>query len=288
MQLFVRDKQFYRTVVKIAVPVVLQSLITIGVNMMDTLMLGKYGEFQLSGSSLANEFINIFQIMCMGMGYGAAVLTAQYWGQKHITGLKKIVTIMLRVCLCISMLFTLATICFPGQIMRIYANDSNVIKNGIRYFEISAFTFIPTGISLTLTAIMRSVREVKFPLIVSILTFFVNIFFNWMFIFGKLGAPELQIVGAAIGTLIARLFEASMIGGYFFFKDKKIQYRIRDFFGNCREYYGKYIRFCVPVLISDSLLGFGNTAVSIIIGHLGPSFTAANAIIFEPFISNNI
>ena len=63
MQLFVRDKQFYRTVVKIAVPVVLQSLITIGVNMMDTLMLGKYGEFQLSGSSLANEFINIFQII---------------------------------------------------------------------------------------------------------------------------------------------------------------------------------------------------------------------------------
>ena len=76
MQLFVRDKQFYKTTVKIAVPIVLQSMITIGVNMMDTFMVGKLGEVQLSATSLANEFINIFHIMCMGMGYGAAVLTA--------------------------------------------------------------------------------------------------------------------------------------------------------------------------------------------------------------------
>ena len=89
MQLFVRDKQFYKTTVKIAVPIVLQSMITIGVNMMDTFMVGKLGEVQLSATSLANEFINIFHIMCMGMGYGAAVLTAQYWGGKGYSVVKK-------------------------------------------------------------------------------------------------------------------------------------------------------------------------------------------------------
>lgn len=281
MQLFVRDKQFYRTVVKIAVPVVAQSMITIGVNMMDTFMLGNFGKYQLSGSSLANEFINIFQIMCMGMGYGAAVLTAQYWGQKDVHGLKKIVTIMLRLCLVISTLFSIATFCFPDQIMSLYSNDSEVIHNGILYFRVSAFTFIPTGISLTLTAIMRSVREVKFPLIVSIGTFFVNIFFNWIFIFGHLGAPRLEITGAAIGTLIARLFEATLIGGYFLFKEKRIGYRIHDFFGNCKAYYKRYVSYCVPVLISDSLLGIGNSAVAVVIGHLGASFAAANAIIAQ-------
>ena len=74
------NRAFYSAVLRIAIPVILQNLITIGVNMVDTLMLGQYGETQLSGSSLANEFITIFQILCMGMGGGAAVLTAQYWG----------------------------------------------------------------------------------------------------------------------------------------------------------------------------------------------------------------
>lgn len=87
--IIVRDKQFYKTVALIAIPVIFQSLITIGVNMTDTMMLGKMGEDQLAGSSLANDFINIFQIMCMGMGYGAAVMTARHWGSKDIKALKK-------------------------------------------------------------------------------------------------------------------------------------------------------------------------------------------------------
>ncbi len=77
-----KDKSFYKLVLTLALPIVMQNMITIGVNIMDTVMLGSYGEVQLSGSSLANDFINIFQILCMGMGSGAAVLTAQYWGKK--------------------------------------------------------------------------------------------------------------------------------------------------------------------------------------------------------------
>ena len=281
MQLFVRDKIFYRNVVKIAVPVVLQSLITIGVNMMDTLMLGSYGELQLSGSSLANEFINIFQIMCMGMGYGAAVLTAQYWGAQNIAAFKKVVTIMLRICLVVAALFSVVTFMFPNAIMSIYTNDAQIIEKGCLYFRISALAYIPTGISLTLTAVMRSVREVKLPLITSIVAFFVNIFFNWVFIFGKLGAPEMQIQGAALGTLIARLVEMSVIGGYFLFVDKKVGYRIRDFFRKCSDHLRLYFQYCIPVLISDTLLALGNSAVSVIMGHIGASFVAANAIVSQ-------
>ena len=81
-RLFVRDKQFYKTVFMMALPVVLQNMITIGVNMLDTIMLGAYGEIQLSGASLANEFISLYQILCMGIGGGAAVLTSQYWARR--------------------------------------------------------------------------------------------------------------------------------------------------------------------------------------------------------------
>ena len=195
MQLFVRDKNFYRNVVALAVPVVLQNLITIGVNMMDTVMLGSFGELQLSGSSLANEFINIFQFMCMGMGYGAAVLTAQYWGAQNLTAFKKVVTIMLRLCLVIGLIFSIVTCAIPQVLMGIYTNDPGIIEMGARYFRISALTFIPTGLSLTLTAVMRSVRQVQLPLITSIVAFFVNIFFNWVFILGILARQEWRLPG---------------------------------------------------------------------------------------------
>ena len=118
-KLFVKDKQFYKTALMLALPIVLQNMITIGVNIMDTVMLGSYGEVQLSGSSLANEFINIFHILCMGMGGGAAVLTAQFWGKKDIASLKHAVTIMMRICLSLAAIFTVVTVVAPSFIMSI-------------------------------------------------------------------------------------------------------------------------------------------------------------------------
>ena len=279
MGLFVRDRQFYRRVVLIASPIIMQNVITIGVNMMDTIMLGKYGEIQLSGSSLANDFINIFQILCMGMGCGAAVLTAQFWGNDDPDSVKKTAAIMLRFMFAIASLFTLAVIFFAPQIMSIYTNDAAVIEKGTIYFRWSIPTFLLMGISLTLTQVLRSIGTVKIPLRSSIISFFVNIFFNWVFIFGHLGMPEMQIAGAALGTVIARVVETVIIGGHFFFTDEKVRFRIADIFRPAGDISSRFFKFSLPVMASDSLLGFGNTAVSIIVGHMGAAFTAAYAIV---------
>ena len=278
-KLFVRDKQFYKTALMLALPIVLQNMITIGVNIMDTVMLGSYGEIQLSGSSLANEFINIFHILCMGMGCGAAVLTAQFWGKGYTKSLKHAVTIMMRICLSLAVLFTIATIAAPSFIMSIFTDDPEVIEKGRIYFLWSTPTYLLMGISLTLTLILRSVRKVMVPLWTSIICFFVNIFFNWVFIFGHLGAPEMQIAGAALGTVIARVVETSIIAVYVFKVDKSIGLRIRDLFGSCGGLLRTYLKYSIPVLISDGMLALGNTMVSIIIGHISTEYVAANAII---------
>lgn len=278
-KLLVKDKQFYKTALMLALPIVLQNMITIGVNIMDTVMLGSYGEIQLSGSSLANEFINIFHILCMGMGCGAAVLTAQFWGKKDLKALKSSVTIMMRICLTLAVLFTVVTVLAPSFIMSIFTDDPAVIEKGRIYFLWSAPTYLLMGISLTLTLILRSVRKVMVPLWTSIICFFVNIFFNWVFIFGNLGAPEMQIAGAALGTLIARVVETGIIGIYVFKVDKSIGFRVRDLFGSCGGLLKTYLKYSIPVLISDGMLALGNTMVSIIIGHISTEYVAANAII---------
>lgn len=278
LHFFIKDKEFYKKTAIIAIPIALQSLITIGVNMMDTIMLGSMGEVQLSASSLANQFITLFHIFCMGIGMGANVMTSRYWGMRDIHSLHKTITLMLRVCLGFSLVFTLLTLFFPAQIMAIYTNDAAMIEAGVRYLRWLWPAYLLLGFSLTCTIVLRSVGQVKIPLYCSIAAFFVNIFFNYMFIFGKFGAPRMEIEGAAVGTLISRAFEFCFICGYFFFVDKKMNYRIRHMFMKCSDLLGEYIRVGLPVLVSDGLLSLGTSAVAMVMGRIGSSFVSANAI----------
>ncbi len=276
--LFIKDKAFYTRVARIAIPIALQGLITTGVNMMDTIMVGAVGETQLSAVSLANQFINIFHIFCMGIGMGASVLVARYYGMKDNASLKKTVSIMLRLCLALSLLFCVATVLFPRLIMLIYTTETDIITYGIRYLKYSIVSYFFLGLSVTCTIVLRNVGQVKIPLYTSIAAFFVNVGANYVFIFGKFGAPKMDVAGAAVGTLIARVFEFSIICGYLFIKDKEIGFRIKDILKPVGKLWQEYIRISIPVLVSDGILALGNNSVAMVIGRLGKNFVAANAV----------
>ncbi len=262
----------------IAIPITLQSLITIGINMTDTMMVGALGEVPLSGAALANQFIMVFQICCMGIGMGASVLTSRFWGMKNQDALRKSITIMLRICLGFALLFSLATFLVPEAIMRIYTTDPDIIQEGIRYLKWAVPGYLLLGLSLTSTIVLRSVGQVRLPLISSVCAFIINIFFNYLFIFGNFGAPQMGIEGSALSTLIARIVEFSLICGYLFLVDQKIGYRLRHLFMRCQDILKEYIAIALPVLVSDILLALGNNAVAMVIGRLGVSFVSANAI----------
>ena len=278
MQLFIRDKQFYKKLVIFALPISLQSLITVGVNMADNIMLGQLGEAGMSAATLANNFISIYQIMCMGLGMGASVLVSRFFGMKNLTNMKKAVNIMFRMEFIIATLFALFTAILPAQIMGIFTTDSQVIADGVGYLLISIPCYYLNGYALTTSLMLRSVGKANVPLVSSICSFFINIFFNWVFIFGNLGAPEMGVNGAALGTLIARVVEFSVTMGFLFFKDQHIHIRPKDLFMKVGDLVPEYIRISIPVLISDTLLGLGNSAVAVVMGHIGKAFVAANAI----------
>ena len=267
-----------KTMAKIAVPISLQSLITVAINLADTVMLSGCGDIQLSAATLAGNFINIFMICCMGIGMGASVLTSRFWGMKDRLSLKRAVTIMLRFTFIFSMKFTLATIFVPSLIMRMYTGNAETIAYGVTYLRWLLPTYVAMGFSLTCTVVLRSVGQVRIPLISSISALFVNIFFNRVFIFGNLGAPKMHIAAAALGTLIGRIFELFFICGYFFIFDKRIAYRIKDVFMKCSALLKEYVRISIPVLISDGLLALGNSAVAMVMGRIGDAFVSANAV----------
>ena len=278
MTIFVKDKKFYKTLVALALPIALQSLITVGVNMADNLMLGQLGESGMSAATLANNFISVYQIMCMGLGMGASVLVSRFFGMGDQLNMKRTVNIMFRLEFAFAALFSVVTALFPSQIMHIFSKDEGVVAAGVGYLLISIPCYFLNGYAVTTSLMLRSVDRANVPLIASIFALFVNIFFNWMFIFGNLGAPEMGVNGAALGTLLARIVEFSITMGFLFWKEKNIGFRFKDLFMPVGELLPDYIRICIPVMVSDGLLGFGNSATAAIMGNIGATFVAANAI----------
>ena len=167
---------------------------------------------------------------------------------------------MLRITLGLAAIFALLTLFVPSTLMKMYTSDSEIIRLGDVYFRWSVITYFFLGTGLVSTIVLRSVGQVKLPLYVSIGAFFVNLGANYTFIFGKFGAPRMEVAGAALGTLIARLFEATMILGYLFFKDKNIRFRIRDLFMKTGSLLGEYIRISIPV--STRILGRARDSLS--------------------------
>ena len=275
----IRDKNFYRKILSIMLPVALQQAINIGVNMMDTVMLGSFGEIQLSASSLANQYYNCFTILCMGIIGGSSILASQFWGAGDKEHVWETFNMALRLSLGVSVVFAIITFFFAPQIMRIYSSDPDVIEQGVRYLNVTVFVFALHGTSLVATQLMRSVGKAQLGLFVSIVSFIVNVGANYIFIFGKFGAPRLEIAGAAVGTLIARSVEFLLAFVYILHLDRDLGLRVHHLMCSPSGHlYRNYFRLGAPVLISDSLLGIGSTMVSVILGHMGTVAVSANAI----------
>lgn len=272
------DKAFYIKLIKIALPITLQSVLTTSVNLVDTIMLGSLGETELSSSSLATQFIALFVYLCMGISMGASVLTSRYWGAKDKNSLRKTITIALWFTIGLALVFTVFNFCFARQIMEMYSNEGPVVEGGTVYLKWSTVTYLLMALSTVISNILRSADLAFVPLAASTISFLVNIGAEYIFIFGKFGVPAMGIAGSAIGTVIARIIEVTIICGYFFHKDKRIGYRVRDLFCKCGDLFGEFLRICVPVMFSDGLLGVGDSVLAMIMGRIGSQFVAANAI----------
>ena len=276
--MFVRDREFYKKVLTIAVPITLQSLITFAINMMDTVMVGKLGEIPLSAASLSGQIFFITTILCFGIGGGGSVLTSQFWGKKDKESISKTLSIILKLNIIVGVIFLALSLFIPDKLLMFYTDDINVIRAGVPYLKLVSIMYplfcITTGISV----IFRTVSQIKISVIANSVAFVLNVFFNWIFIFGKFGAPALGLSGAAIGTVIARVVECSIMVGYLFFIDKKINFTFKSLLGFDKEIFKKYIKTGINVLISDAILVAGLTSLTMILGRLGPEMIAANSI----------
>lgn len=278
---FIINKAFYKKILLILIPVVLQSCINQGVNMMDTIMVGQLGDAAIAASSQANQFYSLFQIFCMGLSAAGLVLTAQYFGAKDMDTVRRVFDMLLQLLIVLGAIFSVLTLLFPEQIMSIYVpGKTEIIKLGAQYLRVTAFIFIPHGIALVMSNVARSVGNAKLGLYVAILSFAINIGANYVFIFGKLGFPAMGVMGAALGTLVARIVELVVCAVYLLKFEKVLKYRpTRLSKLPSAALFQEFKRLGLPAIISDALLGFAGTAISMIVGRMSEEVIGAWAIV---------
>lgn len=272
-----QQKGFYKNFFNIYVALVLQNIITISVNLADNVMLGAYSETALSGAAAVNQIQFVYQQLLLALGDGLVIFCSQYWGKKQTGPMKKIAAIAMYAAIFIAVVLFVLVSFFPYQAVGIFTTDGPIIEAGVSYLNVIRFTYLFFAITQILLATMRSVETVKIAFQLSVMTFFVNCGINYVLIFGHFGAPELGIVGAAIGTLTARIMEIIVLIFYIKKKDKKLQIRLSDYFSLDKQLAKDYTKITAPMVFTQGLWGVNTALQTAILGHMTATAIAANS-----------
>ncbi|MDR7855256.1 MATE family efflux transporter [Tissierella sp.] len=269
------DKVFLRNMLKIALPVMIQNLITSSLNMVDTIMVGKLGEVEIAAVGIANQYFFFFTMILIGLCGGCSVYISQYWGKKDFTNIKRVLGLGLVSVLLVSIIFMAVGFINPEKIISIFNKDSTVIDLGGKYLFIVLFSYIFTAVTFIYSYSLRSIGNTLAPLIVNIAALLCNVFFNYILIFGKFGAPALGVEGAAIATLIARVVEAIALV-FLVYKDNGVfAAKLRELKDLNLDFFKKSYRIILPVLLNDVLWAMASLIYSVVYGRMGTGATAA-------------
>ena len=274
----IKEKTFYKSFMILALSLALQNLLTYGVNMMDTLMLGRYSQNAMGGVSLCNQIQFLLQMLVGGAGEGAVVMGSQYWGKKKLEPIPHIIGVALRFGGALAVLLFILVCGWPTRILQLLSNDPAVIAEGAKYFSIIRFTYVIFTITNILVASLRSIGVVKIGYMISGSTLVINVCLNYLLIYGNLGFPEMGVRGAACATLIARCVELLIVIWFLKYKENVLNLNLRKLLHIDTSYVRDYMKVSLPVLINQALWGVAQMVQTGILGHLGGDVTAANAI----------
>lgn len=263
-----RPKSDYKNLFALMLPIILQNLATSSLGLADTLMVGVLGQNELAGLAQANVVFFVIQLFTFGIQSGCAVLISQYWGKRDIKTINRVMGMGFYT----SLIFTVAVssvICFfPKAVMSLTTNDPDIIVCAARYGKTVAYSFVLNSITMVYLGAQRSAENPRLGMTVLTSSMLVNIFLNWVLIFGKFGAPAMGLEGAATATFISRIVEIAMVLFYIIFIDKRLPLDLKKLLVPGRVICADYIKYATPVVINETLWGFGYSMYSVIFGHM--------------------
>ena len=279
----VKDKNFYKMLLFLGLPVAFQSLVSLSVVFLDNVMVGNIPnntEVMFAGVTQANAITTLFAFFIKGLSGGAALMISQYWGKKDTDRIKTVFSIIFTIGLSLAATISALIFFFPKGAMSIVTSSQEVIDAGAEYIRIVCFSYMFYILTETFVTMLRCVEIVKISLFLSVVSFFVNLSGNYLLIFGNesLHIPALGVRGAAIATVFARIVEFSIVMAFTFKIQKRIAIKIKDLFRHDRLMWLDYAKYGLPVMFGDTQWGLVGLFRAVIIGRLGSFMMAANGI----------
>ncbi|NLW52978.1 MAG: MATE family efflux transporter [Tissierellia bacterium] len=270
------DREFIKKVLVVALPMVVQQLLTSSVNLLDNLMVGQLGGFAISAVASTNKYLMVALFGMMGLGAAANIFLAQYHGARNIEKMKESFRYSIVSSMTITLIFVAFGLLATDSIIGFFSDSPELLELARDYLPIAAITMIPQTISYSVQSSMRSVGNTKIPLISSIISLVGNGIFNYILIFGHFGFPALGVTGAALGTLIARVLELAFLLAALKVNDFEFKTKVSRIFSISRNIIYDITKKAIPLFINE--LGWAGGMAMLFKLYASSSLTALAAL----------
>lgn len=273
---FYRDPDYFRQILRIAVPIAVQQLVTSSLNMASVVIIGQKGEVAVAAVGLANQVFFLLNLVLFGVGSGTAIFTAQLWGKRDVPNIRKVLGLALKLQAGAALLFFGLAQFIPSQLIGIYSTDARVIEAGAEYLRAFSWSFLFFAVTFAYAFTLRSTGNARLPVMVSIASLVVNAALTYGLVFGALGLPTLGILGAAWAINIARGLEMlALLVMTYRQPDSPAAATLAELSYFDLGFTWKIMKPVIPVALNEILWSFGITTYNIIYARMGTETIAA-------------
>lgn len=266
---------FYTNVMKIALPVTLQSLLQSSFSVADQVMIGQLGSSQIAAVGLGAKFASLYSVLLGAIAAAAGIMISQYIGQREEREVNR--SFFANFILAVGLAGIFASICilFPKEIMGLYTKDETVKNLASAYLSIYALSCLPMAIQMIAAVLLRCLEAAVLPLYASIAAVVLNTGMNYLLIFGKAGMPELGVRGAAVATVISQMAACILTLVLFVYYNRKQNRKLIFIWRFDRERGRKYLAIILPIIMCEFLWSLGENVYTAIYGNMGTDACAA-------------
>ena len=280
-----KKETFEKTVLKIALPVTVQSLLQSSFSVIDQVMIGRLGSNSIAGIGLGGKFVSLYAVVLAAIASTAGIMISQYMGRKDESSVDRSFYINMALSIGLAGAFMVLCILFPERIMTVYTKDESTKALAVQYIRILAVSFVPMAVSSIVTTMLRCMEAAALPLYASIFSLILNTSLNYVLIFGKWIFPEMGVEGAALASVIAQTICCGIILVFFFGYQKKRKQTMEGHESRMRtrkkqvvpyaDYKKQYLEILGPLLVCEFFWSLGENVYSAIYGNIGTDACAA-------------
>lgn len=273
-------KEFARSLVSIALPISMQSLIQSVLGMIDQIMIGQLGSVSVAAVSLGGRPCFIMLYGLGGIAAAASIFASQYEGAKEFDRHAHVMRAALALSLAITVPFLMLSALFPGLLLSVFTRDTEVISIGKSYLQINSAGYLPLMVTVSCSALLRATGHTKVPLVTGFISVAVNTVLNALLIFGLCGFPALGTDGAAMATVIARLSECVILAVFMQKKNHPASIRSAVSCRNEIPFSKLFYLAALPAVANELVWALGDAGYTALYGQMGTEQLAAMTLTF--------